>query len=117
LAKLPGLLPENTWIDNLSVQYTKNPAANKQKKKKIKKSKKKKKGSGVNANKFGLTVEFSGYVYLPDIKEQFGLVNNLLQNIKENEEFSSFFKKIDLQDVKAKNLKSHNVTEFKITLK
>jgi hypothetical protein len=61
-----------------------------------------------------LVISIDGYAYSDNRGEQFKLVNMLLGNLKNNEEFSSFFQNIALETIAAQKLKEYDVTYFKI---
>jgi len=93
---LPTLLPEGTWLKDLSISYGK-PS------------------SRAKKNKTGLSIAFSGYAYLENTKEQIRLVNDFLRNIKINNDFSETFDRIVLETFNTQALGDYTVTFFKIT--
>lgn len=101
LRKIPQLLPQGTWLNNLDITYNDSPS---------------KKGRG--AKKVSpLAVTLDGYVYLENLNNQFRVVNSLVARFKEEEHFSSSFADIDLVIMRQENLKNYPVTYFKIVCK
>ena len=113
---IPNLLPEGTWINNLDITYDDSEAF-------------KLPGDVIQApvrrstqtsspdKAPTLSVIIEGYAYSENRNQQFRLVNQLLRNLKDDQEFSGFFSEIDVETTKAQQLNSFSVTAFKIVCK
>ncbi len=124
LAIIPKQLPDGIWIDSLEISYLDQTIkTNVPKTKKTRKGKKKGKTSKTEAKKkfkpvkVKMLITLTGYAYLENIREQFGLINQLLRNFKTNETIKEQFTDINLETTKAQKLNNFNVTYFKISLK
>ncbi len=107
LLLIPELLPEGTWLQDITIAYDDSAALilpDKNAKKK-KPSKKTRKAKAIKALPV-LTVTIKGYTYTEDKNEQFLIVNQFLRNLKGNEKFSGFFSNINLETTKAQKLSS-----------
>jgi len=103
LTIIPGLLPEGTWIKDLGINYLPIEAL--------------RKGRPVKGKTYDVSIKLSGFAYLENINEQFGLINQLLRNLKNDEEFSSLFRGITLETTKIQTINKHKVTFFNISCK
>lgn len=90
---IPNLLPEGTWIKDLSIKYD---------------------GSKSDAKP---AVSFNGYAYLENTKEQFRLVHKLLTNFQRDKTFSDYFENIDLKSIRVEKLNDFVVTYFELVCK
>jgi len=98
LDTLPEHLPEGTWIKNLNIYYSRQLGA-------VDKSVK---------NPFGLTIDLSGYAYLENKNEQFGLVNRFLQNLKASDIYNNIFDTITLGTLNQKFIGDFQTTSFQV---
>lgn len=124
LVQLTNLLPDGVWIDTVNFSYAKGYANFVQPAAQAPVLKTTRRGRSAPApsqkvkvdtlNEFGLIIEIKGYAYMTNINEQFKLVNDLLINIKKREDFSKFFKNIELKTVKSQTLGAYNVTYYEI---
>lgn len=112
LLLIPGLLPEGTWLQNLDIVYDDSAAFAETPASPARKAGPARTGAGGGAP--ALTVAIEGYAYSQNKNEQFRLVNTLLRNLKDSEEFSAFFQDIDLETTNARQLGEYPVTAFKI---
>ena len=59
----------------------------------------------------------SGFAYSEESQEQFRLVNNLMTELKEDEEYSEYFKDIKLNRVVSTVFMQYQVTRFEMSFK
>lgn len=109
LILIPDLLPDGSWLEKISISFPDTKLA-KTGSKKIKKK-------ATIPTIHTPTILLSGYVYSEQFTKQFDLVNQCLQNLKENKNLNTQFHYINLDTVNAKKLGKHAVTFYKITLK
>jgi len=111
LATIPEMLPKGAWIKNFNIVYAA-PVNLEDKKSKKRTVKKSKKSVVPERKKTRPAIILEGYVYLDNIKEQFGRVNQILRKLKSNEKFSEFFENITLEAVEAEVLEDYSVASF-----
>jgi Tfp pilus assembly protein PilN len=90
-------LPEGTWINSLNYNVTEtipSPSAENQ--------------EIIISN----NLDISGSAYAKTKREQFQLINNLLQNLKDSEKYKLYFKDIKLENVRSDTFEGHPVTNF-----
>ena len=113
LTAIPESLPEGVWLNDFHITYSDLQLATAGKGKKRRKAKKKS-ASKTDSKKPTVTINFSGYAYVEDPKEQFQLVNDLQKNLKKDSDFSNHFESIDIETVKTQKLENFTVTFFEI---
>ncbi len=107
LSTTPQLLPDGVWIKTMEIVYSANAQAKN-------KADEETQDSRSLLTSFSPIINITGYVYLEDKNEQFRLVNKLLKNFKENENFKFFFKTIDMEVIRADKINDYQVTFFKL---
>ena len=59
-------------------------------------------------------IKLSGYAYIENTREQFRLINNFLNNLRADENFTKTFKSITLEKTDTQKIEEYNVTFFEI---
>jgi len=113
LALIPDLLPEGTWIDNLSIKFDDSKFINSAKANEAETSNNPPSSDKIDINPT-LTITIDGYAFAFDKNLQFRLVNIILGTLKGSQEFSLFFDMIDLQTTNIEKIDDQDVTFFKI---
>ena len=112
---IPSLLPEGTWIQTLDILY--NDSANFGSSSAARRRITRVGSLSDSGTVPSLVITLDGYAYSANKGEQFKLVNTLLGNLKNSEEFSGFFQNIVLETIRAQKLQEEDVTYFKIQCK
>jgi len=112
LLVIPDLLPDGTWLKTLDISYYDVIKRNKPS------TGRRRLVRRVNTEvKPSLVITIDGYSFSKNKGEQFRLVNTLLGELKDKEEFSKFFQNIELVTINAQKLNENDVTYFKIVCK
>lgn len=107
LSTLPRLLPEGVWIKTLEITYGSGSQPKAQ-------SDEKSQANHSLLVSYAPMLNIIGYAYLEDKSEQFRLVNKLLKNFKENDDFKFFFNSIEMEVIRADKIDEYQVTYFKL---
>lgn len=100
LTHIPTLLLKGTWLNELGITYYDNSVAD-----------------NPDVLKSTIFLSLSGKAYLAKTYQQIHLVNNLVANIKSNQEFAKFFKDINLTTAKIRESRNFTITDFQIECK
>jgi hypothetical protein len=108
LARIPSLLIEGTWLKELAMEYTDISLADMNARKGITEPVE----PGAMIRK--LKINIGGYAYLKNTNQQIRLINNLINNIKSDQQFTKFFEDVKLLTAQTTELKNQTVTLFRI---
>jgi hypothetical protein len=136
LSTIPKLLPDGVWTESISLDYSTNDAPAVKSTKAKKKSKKKNNTDAdiegddkivseekeneqktAKATQIHPNIIMIGYAYSVNRNEQFALANEFLSNLKNKNDFASFFESIDLISTKSQTYAEKDVTGFEIHCK
>ncbi|MCA9398719.1 MAG: pilus assembly protein PilM [Candidatus Omnitrophica bacterium] len=106
LDHIPTLLPDGVWIDTMQIVYQ-DPVL-----KPVGGRRNRTQGEGGESSVI-MTIE--GFAYSNDKKQQFNIVDDFVNNIRESEEFNKYFTKIDSGGKTTQTIKNYTVTAFTIT--
>jgi len=85
---LPDLLPPGTWISDLDITFQPMDQVN---------------------------LSLTAHAYAKEANKQIELVNNLVKNLKNNNDFSSAFGRIDLGAIETDRIQEYSIARFRIT--
>lgn len=113
LSTIPSQASEGMWFESIEVNYTPTPLDSK--KVKSKSAKKRSKDSYDETPETPeITIVITGYVYVPEAKDQFNLVNQFTRSLKDNAKFSETFKSIELDKIQKMVINDYETTYFKV---
>ncbi len=106
LRRVPELLPSGTWLTNFSIKYSDVSSG--------KRSRRRKK---IQAEETitKVSVQLTGYVYSPDDTQQINLINELMENLRGDNDLSEQFSQIVLKSARKDRIDEHAVTLFQIS--
>jgi Tfp pilus assembly PilM family ATPase len=106
LVRLPKLLPDGVWLNEMTVQYTE-----------VQDTSKLPPQPGVPKTppSPGLVLDMSGYVYNKDTNQQFRMVYGLVNSLKSDDFLKKYLKVISLSSIQTEQRETDTVTSFKIT--
>lgn len=95
LTAIPQALPQGAWLKDLKIDYQDATV-------------------GERITEPQLSIVFNGYIYLENTKEQLRAVYNFIKNLQDRQDFSKFFKSIDLETANTQIINEVPVTFFRI---
>jgi len=114
LLLIPDLLPDGAWLKTLDISYY---DSGKSVSSSTQKGRFARRDNASKDKKFSLVSTIDGYAYSEIRGKQFRLINELLGRLKDKEEFSKFFKDIELETTSSQKFNEKDVTYFKIVCK
>lgn len=108
LSAIPNVLPQGTWLETLQITYSDDTFP-----------KEKSLFQDKNQPQWQpkATLNLDGYVYQEDVNQQIRLINALVADLKNNQNFAPFFESIELVSAQTQTLDGYVVTHFRIACK
>ncbi|MDP8266684.1 MAG: pilus assembly protein PilM [Candidatus Aceula meridiana] len=103
LSLLPKLLPKGVWLSNVKIDYEDS----------LKKGQTPKKEDTLETK---VLLDLNGYSYAEDLSKQINLIENLVENLKNNDSLKQKIESFKLNTVNKAELEGFPVTSFKITI-
>jgi hypothetical protein len=122
LARVPRLLPEGVWLNDLSIEYVEiaEPKIGPDSKSSSgfggQKAVSPKSGASGSASAGVITIEMAGMVYAKDSNQQFRLVYNLVDALKADDFFKKYLANVALSSIQSQQKdKTTTITSFRIS--